>query len=388
MSGGPTARKATSVAGEDGDAVLEPRLAASRDAATCPDCGALCGAGADALYRAYSGRLLQFVRQYGAERGLSESQLDAEGVVHETFEAMLRHKGLITYPPAWLYAVARRHVARIHGGQRRHGHRDPGRLIDGASADVRWTSLAPSAPVEYVVATRAVMDAIAALPDHQRAATYFRQVEGWSLSEIGSYLDCAPATAGVHVHRGTRTVAKDPWTQPALRLSLPRGRAPYPERAYWAYGPPPASRSAPCAVRHGRVAVIAVLVVTGVAAGLLYMFGAPWLLVLAGSLAPVALTATGARLRSWRGDRKLLRQVRSGRRRSRKTAAELSRIAREFPGWSPWVSDAGHWWATRKGRQPVNPAEWWSMTVDADDADRLREAIGRQERLANPVGET
>lgn len=69
-------------------------------------------------------------------------------------------------------------------------------------------------------------------------------------------------------------------------------------------------------------------------------------------------------------------------------AEELARIAGEFPGWRPWVSDAQRCWATRRGRQPVNPPEWWAMTVDADDADGLRKAIAEQERLANPVGAT
>jgi hypothetical protein len=66
---------------------------------------------------------------------------------------------------------------------------------------------------------------------------------------------------------------------------------------------------------------------------------------------------------------------------------ELSRIAVEFPGWRPWLSDAGRWWATRKGaRPPADPPEWWAMTVDADDAEELREALAEQERLASPVG--
>lgn len=68
------------------------------------------------------------------------------------------------------------------------------------------------------------------------------------------------------------------------------------------------------------------------------------------------------------------------------TAAELSHIAREFPGWHPWVSSGGRCWATRKGGRPAEPPEWWAMTVDADDAKGLREELGRQERPANPVG--
>jgi hypothetical protein len=55
------------------------------------------------------------------------------------------------------------------------------------------------------------------------------------------------------------------------------------------------------------------------------------------------------------------------------TAAELSAITLEFPGWRPWVSDGGRWWA---------------MTVDADDADKLRKAIAEQGRLESTVGAT
>jgi hypothetical protein len=37
------------------------------------------------------------------ERGLPEAQLDAEDVVHETFEQMLLDRYPISSPPAWLY---------------------------------------------------------------------------------------------------------------------------------------------------------------------------------------------------------------------------------------------------------------------------------------------
>ena len=254
--------------------------------ATC-DCGAACEAGMDALYREYSAPLLRFVHRCGAERGLPESQLDAEGVVHETFEQMLRYPGPISHPPAWLYAVARRRVARIHHGQRRHAPHDPAHLIGEASADVRWTSLAARAPAEDVMTARAVMNAIADLPDHQRTATYLRQVEGWSLSEIGDYLSCASATAGVHVHRGTRAVA--------FSIGQVTDKT---------HGVAPARASAAPAMGCG--AVIALLLVMAVAAGLLYWFGAPLWLVLVGSLAPVVLTVTGACLWSWRAGRKAL----------------------------------------------------------------------------------
>ena len=67
-------------------------------------------------------------------------------------------------------------------------------------------------------------------------------------------------------------------------------------------------------------------------------------------------------------------------------AEALSRIERDFPGWHPWLSGGGRWWATRKGSLPADPPEWWAMTVYADDAAGLREAIARQEQLANAVG--
>jgi hypothetical protein len=69
-------------------------------------------------------------------------------------------------------------------------------------------------------------------------------------------------------------------------------------------------------------------------------------------------------------------------------AAELSAITQEFPGWRPWVSDGGRWWATRLGAQPADPPGWWAITVDADDADKLRKAIAEQERLESTVGAT
>lgn len=67
-------------------------------------------------------------------------------------------------------------------------------------------------------------------------------------------------------------------------------------------------------------------------------------------------------------------------------AVELSRIAGDFPGWCPWISSAGRWWATRRGGLPAELPGWWAMTVDADDVEGLRNAIAEQERLASPVG--
>jgi hypothetical protein len=61
---------------------------------------------------------------------------------------------------------------------------------------------------------------------------------------------------------------------------------------------------------------------------------------------------------------------------------DLAEIGREFPDWHPWRSSAGRWWATRRGSaEPTCSDPDWLMTVDADDAAGLREALKRQEAL-------
>lgn len=65
---------------------------------------------------------------------------------------------------------------------------------------------------------------------------------------------------------------------------------------------------------------------------------------------------------------------------------DLSCIGREFAGWHPWISSGGRWWATRKGRLPADPPEWWAMTVSADDAPGLREQIRFQVTCAASAG--
>jgi hypothetical protein len=53
-------------------------------------------------------------------------------------------------------------------------------------------------------------------------------------------------------------------------------------------------------------------------------------------------------------------------------------IGREYPGWNPWQSSAGRWWAARVGRAPSGGA----MTVDGDTPDQLRAALAEQEGIA------
>ncbi|MEO3813354.1 hypothetical protein ABGB17_30520 [Sphaerisporangium sp. B11E5] len=58
----------------------------------------------------------------------------------------------------------------------------------------------------------------------------------------------------------------------------------------------------------------------------------------------------------------------------------LAEIAREFPDWTIWRSDAGRWWATR--HHPLSDAErkaGCAMTIDADDPAGLRLGLLEQQ---------
>ena len=147
-------------------------------------------------------------------------------------------------------------------------------MHDGGTA---WATIA-SQPADAgdVRAAREVMHAIAGLPDHQRIATYLRQVEGWTLAEIGEYLDCAAATAGVHIHRGTAKVRDSVAPRP-----MP---SPYPMARRRNFAAP---------------GLLAAMVALGT--GLVLVLGAPWWLVVAVLVAAAAVLAIAVPFQlSWR----------------------------------------------------------------------------------------
>jgi hypothetical protein len=62
---------------------------------------------------------------------------------------------------------------------------------------------------------------------------------------------------------------------------------------------------------------------------------------------------------------------------------ELAGIARDYPAWHVWRSQAGRWWATRLGhiRPPVGDGdEDYALTLDADTAGELRAALAAQDQ--------
>ena len=60
---------------------------------------------------------------------------------------------------------------------------------------------------------------------------------------------------------------------------------------------------------------------------------------------------------------------------------ELASIRHDFPGWRPWLSDSGRWYATRIANVvPLEePSHHWARTVFGMTADRLRAALRSQE---------
>ncbi|GII87667.1 hypothetical protein Ssi03_56570 [Sphaerisporangium siamense] len=63
----------------------------------------------------------------------------------------------------------------------------------------------------------------------------------------------------------------------------------------------------------------------------------------------------------------------------------LAEIAREFPDWTIWRSDAGRWWATRHRLLTEEERDaGCAMTIDADDAEGLRERLLEQQERGAP----
>jgi hypothetical protein len=62
--------------------------------------------------------------------------------------------------------------------------------------------------------------------------------------------------------------------------------------------------------------------------------------------------------------------------------ATLAEIGRDYPGWHPWRSSAGRWWAVRsEARAPADAPAEWARTIDGDTAGDLRAALAAQEKL-------
>jgi len=162
------------------------------------------GVDVDRLYRDHREPLRRYVRHMAMNWGMSEALVDAEGIVNDTFVAMLTNSTTIENRPAWLRKVARNKVCAIAKQRQRQLRADLMAPEDALDTDVvQWTSLAPHVCTEDIIdARQELAEGIAELSGQQQTALYLRHAQGWSTAEIGDYLGCAPGTVSTHISRG------------------------------------------------------------------------------------------------------------------------------------------------------------------------------------------
>lgn len=253
----------------------------------CAECGATETMAFETAYGLYYRPLILSVRQQAAVWGLSEQDVDVEALVQDTFEQALRVWETIRVPRAWLYTVARRSLARRVPTAALRADGDPTDHTEQAT--VRWTTIAPSASTEDLVAAREVIELIRLMPQQRRQeVAYLRYLEEWSFNEIAEQLGCCPATARVHalnarVHM-VATVSGDGKVYQAGRdMSV-----------------------TPISTASASGGWLVVLLVLGCVLAAGFLVGWPWTLAATGGVAAIALVgwAWGAWHTRWRGARR------------------------------------------------------------------------------------
>jgi RNA polymerase sigma-70 factor (ECF subfamily) len=154
----------------------------------------------DALYRRYLDRVYAYAfYQLGDHH-------DAEDATERTFLAALA--GLQGFEDrgstfrAWLFRIAHNSVANARRSRFRRATQP---LPDG------WERAAPDADPAGLVARadelRAILGALAELPDERRQVVILRFVDGLSAAEIGEVLERSPGAVRVLLHRALRDLA-------------------------------------------------------------------------------------------------------------------------------------------------------------------------------------
>ena len=132
---------------------------------------------------------------------------DAEDCLQETFLRAFRSYGRVragTNYRAWLYRIAT-NTARSHWKRRKRSDAhtidlDPDRQADEMSVADR---------VEQKTLLAAVLRAVEALPDQQRAALIMRKYQELSYAEIATALECSEAAARANVYQAVKKLSAD-----------------------------------------------------------------------------------------------------------------------------------------------------------------------------------
>ena len=160
------------------------------------------------LYRRWAGPLVRFLDRLVAERAT------AEELMQETFVRV--HSARSRYVPearfsTWLFRIARNlALNELERSRNKAPHASTDEAVaEGSEATARpgptLTLVAGGAPVDDLADARRehrrVTDALAALPERQRAALWLAAVEGHSYAEIAETLETSAASVKALVHR-------------------------------------------------------------------------------------------------------------------------------------------------------------------------------------------
>jgi RNA polymerase sigma-70 factor, ECF subfamily len=138
---------------------------------------------------------------YRFVRRQTVSTRDAEDLTQEVFAEAARVLGPLTVdappPLAWLYTVARRRLIDATRRDRRRASRSAEAVLE----------LVPTGPSEYgPTVARVLVEAIAALPEAQRAVVVRKVLRGQSFAEIAVELKATEAACKMRFARGLEAV--------------------------------------------------------------------------------------------------------------------------------------------------------------------------------------
>lgn len=158
------------------------------------------------LYDAYLPRLYRYcLKRVGNE-------LDAEDLAEEVFLRVLRSIDRFEWRPAaegqripfgaWLFRIARNHVASHH--RRASVRRESAGLPEGMQESLPDEARGPQEIVELRSSIQEVFDLVHELPDAQREVVLLRFAAGLSVAETAEALGKRPGNVKVLQHKGVK----------------------------------------------------------------------------------------------------------------------------------------------------------------------------------------
>jgi RNA polymerase sigma-70 factor (ECF subfamily) len=153
------------------------------------------------LVERHSGEIFAYVWR------MLRDTIDAEDCLQETFLRAFRSYSRVrvgTNYRAWLYKIAT-NAARSQWKRR---SRSEAHMID-LDPELQAGGMSVADRVEQKALLAAVMRAVEALPDQQRAALIMRKYQELSYAEIATALECTEAAARANVYQAAKKLSAD-----------------------------------------------------------------------------------------------------------------------------------------------------------------------------------